>query len=141
MPTIGMMGSKNSNKLDAFLYSPNKEIGLELKRRANRVRDAAKRQVPVKTGRLKRSIRVYGHSRNAMGQTLRIGTSVPYAKYVHDGTKPHMIYPRRKQVLKFKSGNVIGASGGYIYTRQVHHRGTKPNRFLKDNVKFMYMSK
>ena len=139
MPTFGMMGSKNSKKIEAFLFNPSNVIGSELKRRANRVRDAAKRQVPVKTGRLKRSLRVYNPSRYGQGQTLRIGTSVPYAKYVHNGTKPHMIYPKRKMVLKFRSGSVIGTSGGEVFARQVHHRGTKANRFLKDNVKFMYI--
>jgi hypothetical protein len=139
MPTFGMMGSKNSKKIEAFLFNPTNVVGRELKKRANLVRDAAKRQVPVKTGRLRRSIRVYNHNRYGQGQTLRIGTSVSYAKYVHNGTKPHMIYPRRKQVLKFRTGGIIGTSGGEVFTRQVHNRGTKPNRFLKDNVKFMYI--
>jgi hypothetical protein len=136
MPIIGLFKPGASGRINGYLYSPNGRIGRELKQRANRVRDAAKRQVGVKTGRLKRSIRVYNHTRLAYGQTLRIGTSVPYARYHHDGTKPHMIYPKRKQVLKFKSGAVIG---GDIFARSVHHRGTRPNRFLKDNIKYMYM--
>jgi hypothetical protein len=136
MPTLGVITSKSSRKLDALLYSPNGSVGKHLRKRAGRVRDAAKRQVGYKTGRLYRSIRVYDHHRVVIGQTIKIGTAVPYAKYHHDGTKPHMIYPRRKQVLKFKSGTLIG---GDVFARSVHHRGTKPNRFLKDNIKYMYM--
>lgn len=133
MPIIGLFKPGANGRINAYLYSPNGRVGRELKRRADRVRDAAKRQVGVKTGRLKRSIRVYNHNKVRFGQTLRIGTSVPYAKYHHDGTKPHMIYPNKKQVLKFKSGSTI------VFTRKVHHPGTKPNRFLKDNIKYMYM--
>jgi hypothetical protein len=136
MPVLGVITSKSSNKLHALLYSPRGLIGGELRTRAGRVRDAAKRQVGYKTGRLYRSIRVYDHRKVSIGQTIKIGTAVPYAKYHHDGTKPHMIYPKRKQVLKFKSGTLIG---GDVFARSVHHRGTKPNRFLKDNIKYMYM--
>ena len=136
MPTLGVITSKSSRKLNALLYSPSGAVGKDLRKRAGRVRDAAKRQVGYKTGRLYRSIRVYDHRSVAIGQTIKIGTAVPYAKYHHDGTKPHMIYPKRKQVLKFKSGTLIG---GDVFARSVHHRGTKPNRFLKDNIKYMYM--
>lgn len=136
MPVGGIFSSKGDRKLEAFLYSPSGDLGRDLRKRAGRVRDAAKRQVGYKTGRLYRSIRVYDHNKIAIGQTIKIGTSVPYAKYHHNGTKPHMIYPKRKQVLKFKSGTLIG---GNVFARSVHHRGTKPNRFLKDNIKYMYM--
>lgn len=133
MPILGLFKPGASGRINAYLYSPNGTMGRELYRRASRVRDAAKRQVGVRTGRLKRSIRVYNHTRFSRGQTLRIGTSVPYAKYHHDGTKPHTIYPQKKQVLKFQHGGVI------VFARQAHHPGTKPNRFLKDNIKYMYM--
>ena len=136
MAALGFFKPGSKGRIDAYLFSTKGRLGEDLEKRAGRVRDAAKRQVGVRTGRLKRSIRVYKHNRTAFGQTLRIGTAVPYAIYHHEGTRPRTIYPNKKQVLKFKSGTVIG---GDIFARSVHHRGTRPNRFLKDNIKYMYM--
>jgi phage gpG-like protein len=133
MPALGLFRAGADKRINAYLYSPNGRLGKELDNKARRVRDAAKRQVGVRSGRLKRSIRVYRHNRTAFGQTLRIGTAVPYAYYHHEGTRPHTIYPDKKQVLKFRSGQAI------VFTRKAHHPGTKPNRFLKDNIKYMYM--
>jgi hypothetical protein len=133
MPILGLTKPGAKGRINSYLYSPSGRVGQELERRAGRVRDAAKRQVGVKTGRLKRSIRVYRHTRNSFGQSLRIGTAVPYARYHHDGSKPHMIYPNKKQVLKFRSGSVV------VFSRKVHHPGTKPNRFLKDNINYIRM--
>ena len=103
--------SKNYGVLNFIAKSPNGPVGLDLIKRAKKVQRHAKMQVPIRTGRLKRSIKVYKHERYVDGQGLRVGTSVPYAKYVHDGTKPHLILPNSKRALKFtKKGQVITVS-------------------------------
>lgn len=128
--------------IDRILNSPNGEVGRDLERRANRLRDAAKMQVGVRTGRLRRSIRVYGHRRTALGQKIQIGSSVPYALLHHNGSRPHIITPSNQRFLKFKpkggakSGWNILADGS-VLARKVRHPGTKPNRYLSDSVKYI----
>ena len=53
-----------------------------------------------------------------------IGSDVDYARYVNDGTSPHVIRPKTKQALRFKVG------GRVVYARVVNHPGTRPNPFL-----------
>jgi hypothetical protein len=47
----------------------------------------------------------------------------------HQGTRPHIIVPRRAQTLRFYS------RGRIVYSKLVHHPGTKPNRYLTDNLR------
>jgi hypothetical protein len=92
---------------------------------------AAKRQVGVDTGALKGSIRML-HTRNAAGQYLKIGSDNKIALLHHKGSRPHLITPRAQHgMLRFHSG------GRVIYSRQVMHPGTRPNRYLTDNLKFI----
>jgi hypothetical protein len=125
--------TKNYGVLNRIFYSKNGEVSKDMLKRAHRVARHARMQAPVKTGRLKRSIKVYKHERYTRGQSVRVGTSVPYANYVHEGTKPHLIIPNSKRALKFTKGQSV------IITRRVNHPGTRPNRFLADNVKWFYL--
>lgn len=94
--------------------------------------DAAARQVvnrarvlaPVRTGRLRASIR--SERRGFFGLRLRwtVGSDVEYASMVNDGTRPHIIRPVRKQALKFRIG------GRTVFATVVHHPGTRPRPFL-----------
>lgn len=132
----------NYAEIDKLLNQPTGETGRFLRRRAERLRNAAKMQAGIDTGRLRRSIRVYGHGRTAMGQKIQVGSSVPYALMHHEGTKPHMIYPKNHKFLKFKPRG--GSRGGWnvladgsVLARKVRHPGTKPNRYLTDSVKYI----
>lgn len=87
----------------------------------------AKAQVGVDTGKLKSSIsykviHVYGQL------ATRITASDKKAIMHHNGTKPHIITPRKKQTLRFQKGGKI------VYAKVVFHPGTKPNRFLTDQL-------
>lgn len=119
-------------KIDELLNSPRGDVGRHLSRQAKKVQVAAKRQVGVRTGRLRNSIRVYGHGRTSNGQHMYIGSSVPYALMHHEGTKKHVIEPKRKSYLKFRQGAV------FVYRKRVNHPGTKPNRYLTDNLYLFY---
>ena len=130
----------NTRVLDRVFKDTKGDVGIELYKRARRMARHAKNQAPIGTGptagRLKRSIKVYRHQRYTKGQTIRVGTSVPYAMYVHEGTRPHMIYPQNPGgALKFvpKGGTRV------IITKRVKHPGSRPNRFLTDNVKYIYL--
>jgi hypothetical protein len=49
----------------------------------------------------------------------------PAVRYVLDGTRPHIIRPRRKGgVLRFE------ISGRVVYSAYVRHPGTRPNNFM-----------
>ncbi|MFF1834244.1 hypothetical protein ACFVXE_08565 [Streptomyces sp. NPDC058231] len=49
----------------------------------------------------------------------------PKVRLVLDGTRPHIIRPRRAKALRFEVG------GRVVYAAYVRHPGTKPNNFLK----------
>jgi hypothetical protein len=55
-----------------------------------------------------------------------INALASYAMYVVKGTRPHIIRPTNGSVLAFQ-----GANGKMIFTRLVHHPGTKPNPFMQ----------
>ncbi|MDD1443190.1 hypothetical protein MEO93_23095 [Dolichospermum sp. ST_sed3] len=50
-----------------------------------------------------------------------------YAIYVEKGTAPHIIRPVNASCLAFQGGML----GGMVFTRLVHHPGTKPNPFIQ----------
>lgn len=78
--------------------------------------------VPWKTGRLVQSFQV------EIGRLMaRVGPTVNYAIYVHEGTRPHLILPRTKKALYWE--------GAPHPVRSVQHPGTKENRFLERMVK------
>jgi hypothetical protein len=142
-----------NNIIDIVLFKPNGMVGLDLQKRARRFSHYARRDAPIGRGgnrsipgRLKKSIRVSGHRKLPnVGQTIRIGTfNVPYAVYVHKGTKPHKISPRSKRSLAFmpnqpKDMAYISKGTTKIIRRSVNHPGTKANQFLSDNVKWLYL--
>lgn len=100
-------------------------ITLYLKRKGAEMVAAAKRKAGKNTGRLRQSITANVKKRGPIG-ILEITANVPYAKDHHEGTRPHVITPKRAQMLRFSAGNRI------VYTRKVKHPGTKANHFLTD---------
>jgi hypothetical protein len=88
----------------------------------------AKAQVGVKTGALRRSISAY-HLGNSTGQYVGLRATRPYAYVHHQGSKKHVIEPRGTNQLIFRGRS------GVIATYHVNHPGTKPNRFLKDQMR------
>lgn len=88
----------------------------------------AKAQVGVRTGVLQRSIKSY-HLGNLQGQFVGLIADKPYALLHHEGSRPHVIEPKSpKGVLTFSKGARM------IVTKRVMHPGTKPNRFLSDQL-------
>jgi hypothetical protein len=117
-------------QLDKYLNSPGGQVGRYLAKKGRIVEAAAKGQVGVRTGALRLSIHMR-HLRDSRGQYIKIGSSLPYARMHHEGTRPHMIYPVRAQVLRFVT------KGRLVYTHAVRHPGTKANKYLTDNLKLI----
>lgn len=126
----------NGAALDSVLKGPNGLVVKDLIVRAEKVKVEARRLCPVGVQH-PGSKRKYppGQLRESLVKTIVtvggepgvvVGSSLDYAIYVHEGTRPHEIRPRSKPALVFFSAR----AGRVIVTKLVHHPGTQPNRFL-----------
>lgn len=113
--------------LDVMLKQPQGEVGRWLRKRGTMIQSAAKARVGVKTGALKASIKLI-HERTVFGQMLTIGSPLSYALVHHEGSRPHVITPKNAKMLRFTS------KGRIVYARTVLHPGTRPNKYLADNL-------
>lgn len=107
--------------------SPTGMTGMWLRRRALRLQMLAQIQVGKKTGKLKNDIK-YKVVRDSRGLIATVGANNKIALMHHNGTRPHIILPKRAQTLRFFS------RGRIVYAKVVHHPGTKPNKYLTDNL-------
>lgn len=82
----------------------------------------------IDTGNLINSIQTVTLQRRGL-PVVRIGTDVEYALYVHNGTSPHIIVPRRARVLAFR-----GRDGRMVFTTRVNHPGMEANPYLVDGL-------
>lgn len=73
-----------------------------------------------RTGRMRRG----WHTRVAGDDAVIITNTEPYAGYVDQGTRPHLIVPRNAKALAFRIGNRM------VFARSVHHPGTKPQNIV-----------
>lgn len=117
----------HKSTLNFVLNSPFGMVGEYLSKRGRRIIASARRQVGVNTGALKNSIRMI-HYRDVKGQYLWIGSREKHAYMHHEGTRPHIIVPKEAPILRFRAGSRI------IYSREVLHPGTRPNRYLSDQL-------
>jgi len=113
--------------LDAELKTAKGHLWKELNHRGQITVFLAKRQVGKKTGALATSIKME-HKTVSYGQELKIGSKNKIAYLHHEGTKPHLIRPNNAPALVFMS------KGRIIRTQLVRHPGTKPNRYLSDQL-------
>lgn len=116
------------NVLKEYLNGPTGDLWFYLESRAQVASFLAKNQVGVVTGALRESIKVT-HTPLPRGQIIRIGSDKHYAHMHHEGTRPHQIIAKDGGLLVFSS------KGQIVKTRQVNHPGTKPNRYLSDQLK------
>lgn len=85
-----------------------------------------------RTGMLRNSIRAGAftgslESGNQLAtDVIAGGGGVNYARFVHDGTRPHVIEPRLKKALRIPTG------GGHVFAMKVNHPGTAPRPFMDD---------
>lgn len=96
----------------------------ELREASRQVVTRAKVLAPVRTGRLRSSIRAEAPAIFSVGGRVKVGSDLEYAGFVNDGTAPHIIRPQRAQVLRFNVG------GRVVYAKVVNHPGTRARPFL-----------
>lgn len=80
---------------------------------------ATKGVLPWKTGMLTQS---FGLGLVIGRLFAKVGPTVAYAIFVHEGTSPHVILP--------KNGKALFWRGAAHPVRSVNHPGTRPNRFM-----------
>lgn len=89
----------------------------------------ARTNAPVDTGRMAQAIKedpivADGPFRVTGGVT----SHAPYSRFVHQGTRPHVIRPRNASALKFNVGSRT------VFATSVNHPGTRPRPFLTNAV-------
>jgi hypothetical protein len=114
--------------VENMLHGPDGIVGRYMIGKSQIVQNAAIVQCPKRTGKLSQSIvkRFYDSD---VGFTVVIAALQPYALYVHEGTKAHVIYPKKAKALRW-----YGADGNPIFATKVNHPGTKANHFLTDQM-------
>lgn len=93
-----------------------------LTRAAVAVHGEAVSEAPVDTGRL-RSSHAWAVEAAPIPNFARVGVNVAYGRFVHDGTRAHVITPSRKRALFWPGARHPVAS--------VNHPGTAPNPWLE----------
>jgi hypothetical protein len=99
-----------------------------IRQTANDVKDYVEQQADThtKTGALARSVYISRISDGyEIGHDERMA---PYAKFVHWGTKPHVIKPKDKKALRFVAG------GKFVFAKSVNHPGYVGHPWLKTAV-------
>mgnify|MGYP006921338437 CR=1 FL=1 len=142
----------SNREIKATLESTDGPVLKDLMRRGARVEAKAKRLCPVDNGDLRASITTEVRRRTWGPPVVRIGTNMPYARAVHDGTglygpQHRRIYPKKGKVLAWptrtsrpgRRSSVPGrgrtrsksqAPTGWAFARST--AGMKPRPFLKD---------
>ncbi len=122
--------------MEELLHGPDGAVNRYLLGRAEIVKRAAVVQCNKRTGKLSKSI-VKRSVYEGRELGVRIVAAQPYALYVHEGTKPHIIRARNKPFLVFFWPN--GPTGAHVYKmKQVNHPGYKGNKFLSDNLHLFF---
>lgn len=110
-----------------FTASPKSPIYKDIDARGHRLHGFAVRQVGRKTNALATSMTTRT-TVDLLGIVNTTGSDNEIALLHHNGSRAHEIRPRRAKVLRFVQ------NGRVRYAHRVWHPGTKPNRYLTDNL-------
>jgi hypothetical protein len=115
------------SRVERMLRLPGGLVYRNMTRRVERVEREAIRLAPGSMGRTIRTQIQRGPGGEFRGV---VTVNHPAAIFIVNGTRPHMIFPRRPGgVLRFTVG------GQVVYARFVNHPGTKPDNFLRDALR------
>jgi hypothetical protein len=131
---------RTPSAIRALMSGPSGATAQDLRRRGNRVLNRARQLVPVDTGALRASLKL--EMRTVGGEPqVRIGSALPYALFVHEGTGVYVgrgrIYPKQASVLRWprinRSGRGFrryqgGKTAAYVYARSI--KGMKGTPYL-----------
>lgn len=131
----------NHAEIQRILTSPSGPVAKALLVRGYRVQAQARKNLGggtsgpkrVDTGKLRTSISVELRRKGTATLTVRVGTNVEYAIWVHDGTGIYgpmhrPIKPVSHRYLRFKPKG----SAKYVYAQSV--KGMRPNPFLANAI-------
>lgn len=118
---------KDPDGWEQLTRGPDDLIGRDLAKRGVRLKSLAMKQAHKKTGKLAASMTT-SLSVDFKGLQVTVGSNVKHALMHHEGTKPHIIKPRRARTLRFVQ------RGKIRYAQRVFHPGSRPNRYLTDNL-------
>lgn len=93
-----------------------------------KARASAEHRYTSRSGTLERSGVHYRVERRvksgAVGYVFLDDASVPYGRYLHEGTRAHVIEPRNRRVLRWPVGE------DFVFAKRVRVSGIKPDPFL-----------
>ena len=108
---------------DQLAKSIKRDAAIRFGRAVRIVDDRLDKTVPVRTGRLKRSRRTrLSTVGDVFSADISYNVTPDYGQMLDEGTRPHVIRPRRARVLRFV------VAGRVVYAREVHHPGTTKHR-------------
>jgi hypothetical protein len=116
MPAAKLEIRMSQAAINRMLGGATGPVMKDLIKRGRRVQRNARAMAPGRMGRKINAVIVDGH--------VRVESNHEATMFVIKGTRPHIIRPRYRQVLKFTS------RGNTVFARVVHHPGTKKNDFL-----------
>lgn len=115
-------------QLDAFLKSLPAKIEQNIMRSAlragaNEFKEEIKAKIPVRRGKLLRSVRVTTSAkRGKVKASIKVGgKKAPHANLVEFGTRPHKIKPKKAKALALL-GMVVS---------EIDHPGARPHPFMR----------
>lgn len=119
----------NRSAMRSFLAGPQGPAYTAVRRMQDKTGALADRLVPTDTGTLKGAqvktpIIVKGKS--VVGG---VEYESPYGMFVHEGTRPHVIRPKRGNVLAFTP-----RGSSTVFAREVNHPGTKGQPWLRTSL-------
>ncbi|MDO5730783.1 hypothetical protein [Corynebacterium sphenisci] len=123
------MGSRVELHLDQaalrrMLTGPSGEA-VRLVRRAQRATmNQGRLRAPVDTGFLRSTHQATGIHVTGLRVTAEVEATADYAAGVHEGTRPHIIRPRRARALAWQGPS------GLVVARSVRHPGSRPRPWL-----------
>ena len=111
----------DAGRIARALRLRNGVVARRLAARTKRTAEIAEREAPGTMGRYI----TWSVQDGPTGLQGVIVCDHPAVRYVLDGTRPHIIRPRKKNgVLRFE------ISGRVVYSAYARHPGTRPNNFL-----------
>ena len=118
----------DQSSFNELVHSRSGDVYKHIAEKAEKLRVLAIRQVGKKTGALASSIKV-SMVPTPNGPMALVGSDNKIALIHHNGTRPHAIAARPGRQLRFAH------RGRIVYAQKVMHPGTRPNRYLEDNLR------
>lgn len=113
--------SKAIRQISAWDGKTRLRVEAALKRGTNAVYREARQRVPIRSGKLKKSIRQRFSTVKLEGQVF---SNQPYAHLVEFGSRAHTVKPRKKKALRF-------FRGGPVFTKRARIPAQSGKPFFK----------